>query len=173
MGVFFLRGRSRRRNFLKWFTALQAIMLSYMTQITRQVTYLCDGSNLPKTKTFSAKGTHTVIFCLEIHVLPLQRVKKNWNNFSNIIKKICVTPEKCFICWVHHTSITKICKNTIAIYLYRIYVETIEEHCIGVAVWWASFGIKTCDVISHAGSVLAATRWLMQPAWSFEHLSAL
>ena len=48
---------------------------------------------------------------------------------------VCVTPEKCVVCSVHYKSITKIGKNRIAIYLHRSYVETIEEHCIGVAVW--------------------------------------
>ena len=48
---------------------------------------------------------------------------------------VCVTPEKCFVCSVHYKYITKIGMNRIAIYLHRIYVETIEEHCIGVAVW--------------------------------------
>ena len=147
-GGFILRGRSRRRNFLKWFTALQAIMLSYMTQITRQVTYLCDGSNLPKKQDLLGKGDPRCEFCLELHVLPLQRVNKSWNKLSNIIKMVCVTPENCFVCSVRCRSVTKIGKNRIVIYLHRFYVETIEEHCISIAVWWASFGIKTCDVIS-------------------------
>ena len=62
-GRFYSPRAEQAEKLLKWFTALQAIKLSYMPQITRQVTYLCDGSNLPKTnKTFSTKEIHAVSF---------------------------------------------------------------------------------------------------------------
>ena len=169
----FLSGRSRRWNF--WSGVQLCKLLCWVTWYkspgrwhtsAMEVTY-------QKKNDLLGKWDPHCEFCLELHVLPLQRVNKSWNKLSNIIKMVCVTPGNCFVCSVRCKYITKIGKNTIAIYLHRIYVEPIEEHCIGVAVWWASFGIKTCDVISHAGSVLATTHWLIQPAWSFEHLSAL
>ena len=76
-GRFFPPRAKQVEKFLQWFTALQAIMLSCMSQITRQVTYLCDGSNLPKKQDLLGKGDPRCEFCLELHVLRLQRVSKS------------------------------------------------------------------------------------------------